>query len=177
MPYIGAVATSSKPPAPTRSRSTRRDDVSDGRWPNLLGAAWRRYGQAVRAALEDAGFGDVPVSGSRVIGVLVKEPTTVGELARRLDLTKQAVSKMSDVLVDRGYASRSPHDQDRRRLNLALTDRGRLAALVIGRTVKRIDDELLGQFDPDQLAALARGLARFVGSTPSDPDSRSRTSP
>ena len=170
------VATRSKPPAPAPSRSTQRDDVSDGRWPNLLGAAWRRYGQAVRASLEDAGFGDVPVSGSRVIGVLAKEPTTVGELARRLDLTKQAVSKMSDVLVERGYASRSPHDQDRRRLNLALTDRGRLAALVIGRTVKRIDDELLGQFDPDQLEALARGLAAFVGPTPSGAD-RAPSSP
>lgn len=171
----GVMTDRNKPPAPIWPLVAKRAGVSNGRWPNLFAAAGRRYGRGVRAALEEAGFGDVPIAGSRVIGVLTRRPATIGELAERLDLTKQAVSKMCDSLVERGYASRSPHERDRRRLLLTLTDKGGKAAWVIGQAVKNVDDELLAHFDADQLGALARGLAAFVGQPPPGDDSRPLT--
>lgn len=162
------MASRTKPSSPVRPLAKGQVEVSAGKWPNLFGAAGRRYGRGVRAGLEAAGFGDVPIAGSRVIGVLARRPATVGEISERLDLTKQAVSKMCDSLVERGYVSRAPHDRDRRRLILALTEKGRRAAWVIGQAVKRVDEELLSHFDPDQLEVLAQALARFVGQPVSD---------
>ena len=54
----------------------------------------------------------------------------LGSLTRELGISKQAVSQLIDTMVMRGYLERTPDAEDRRRMLLHLTPRGRAAATV-----------------------------------------------
>jgi DNA-binding MarR family transcriptional regulator len=49
---------------------------------------------------------------------------------------------MVDSLVSAGYVARVPDPDDRRKMNVSLTDRGRAAAEVIRTAIEDIDAEL-----------------------------------
>jgi DNA-binding MarR family transcriptional regulator len=50
-------------------------------------------------------------------------------VARRLDVSTAASTGIVDRLVDRGHAERRPHADDRRRVDVHLTDSGRAEIL------------------------------------------------
>lgn len=57
--------------------------------------------------------------------LLLKGPVGPTEIARHLDVTSAAASGIVDRLVERGHAGRQPHDQDRRRVQVQITDSAR----------------------------------------------------
>lgn len=119
------------------------------------------YGREIRKQLAEQGMGDVPRSGSWILGVLAEGELGPKELARRLGGSKQGLSRLSQTLVDRGYVSRVPDPSDRRRVLLHLTPRGREAAAVVGLAVQGQDlrlRRLLGESSWDRLR---RALARM----------------
>jgi DNA-binding MarR family transcriptional regulator len=63
-----------------------------------------------------------------------------------------------DVLVVRGYLTREVNPDDRRRLSIELTGRGRAAAQAVRTGVDVVDAELSAAISPDQLAGLRAGL-------------------
>jgi predicted transcriptional regulator len=97
--------------------------------PALLRHARNTYGKAMRAALEEAGFDDIPANGLYIVGGLAIEEREVPlrQLVKELGITKQGAGQLVDALVMRGYLSRTVDDNDRRQLVVALTDRGRAA--------------------------------------------------
>lgn len=132
--------------------------------PALLRHARTAYGSAMRRALEDAGYGDIPKNGLYVIGGLALGAGDVplAALIRDLRLSKQAAGQLVDALVSRGYLARAVDEQDRRRLIVTLTDRGRAAAATQSAARERIDSALLEKVGPEcvqhtrvALAALA----------------------
>src|SRR5487761_726024 len=98
--------------------------------PALLRHARTTYGSAMRRSLEKAGYDDIPKNGLYVIGGLAlgagNVPLTV--LIRDLRISKQAAGQLVETLVSRGYLVRAVDGEDRRRLVVTLTDRGRAAA-------------------------------------------------
>jgi hypothetical protein len=56
----------------------------------LLRAAFRSYGDVVRAAVADAGFDDLQRNGAYVIGATAKDALTMQQLPSALGVTKQA---------------------------------------------------------------------------------------
>jgi DNA-binding MarR family transcriptional regulator len=120
--------------------------------PPLLGAARRTYTTAIRAALFDAGFDDMPRSGGSVIGRIARQGRKLGDVAAELAVSKQAASQLVDTLVARGYVERSPDPDDRRRVTVGLTERGRAAAAEIRRAIEGVDAELATKVDGDDLA-------------------------
>ena len=60
------------------------------------------YTRAIRRALADAGYEDLPRAGARVIGRIANGGTSVAEVAGAYDASKQAASKLVDALVLRG---------------------------------------------------------------------------
>ena len=93
--------------------------------PALLRAARGAYGHAIRDRLVAAGFDDVPRNGAHILGGMGNHGVPASDLIRQLGVTKQAASQMIDTLVVRGYVTRETDSEDRRRLTLELTDRGR----------------------------------------------------
>ena len=126
--------------------------------PALLRDARGSYAQAVRADLTAAGFDDLPRNGPFVIGGMARFNASATDMITGLGVTKQAASQLIDLLVVRGYLTREVDPDDRRRMTISLTDRGRAAAQVTRSAVESIDAELAEMITPEQLAGLRAGL-------------------
>jgi DNA-binding MarR family transcriptional regulator len=126
--------------------------------PALLRGSRGAYGHAVRANLAAGGFDDLPANGPFVLGGIANHGATAGDLVRQLGVSRQAASQLIDTLVLRGYLEREPDPEDRRRMRIELTDRGRAAAAAVRAGVEAVDDELAGMLTPAQLTGLCDGL-------------------
>lgn len=127
--------------------------------PVLLRAARGSYAQAVNAHLEAAGFDDLPRNGGFVLGGMANRGGSAGEVIKGLAVTKQAASQLIDTLVLRGYLERTVNPDDRRRMTIEPTERGRAAAKTVRAGVEEIDAELGRMLSADELAGLRVGLA------------------
>jgi len=132
--------------------------------PALLRHARAVYGAAMHQALADAGCDDVPKNGHYIIGGLALGAGGVplGHLARELGVSKQAAGQLVDTLVLRGYLERAVDADDRRKLSVTLTERGRLAASVQSAARARIDAELLERVGAGPIAQTRRTLAALI---------------
>lgn len=131
--------------------TTEASGDGDAKWyeelalPVLLGEGRMTYGQAIRRGYAEAGFDDIPRLGPRLLGGILRQGGSVGsasDVARDFGVSKQAASKLIDTLVIRGYLERGVDPEDRRRLTLELTERGKAAAEVGWEATDRIDREL-----------------------------------
>ena len=115
--------------------------------PALLRHARNAYGSAMRGALKEAGYDDIPKNGLYVIGGLALGAGDVplAALIRDLRISKQAAGQLVDALVSRGYLERAVDEQDRRRLIVTLTGRGRCAAATQSAARERVDAALLAK--------------------------------
>jgi DNA-binding MarR family transcriptional regulator len=130
--------------------------------PVLLGDARTTYGRAIAEALAGAGCTDMPRLGSRLVGGLARYGPSPGDLADALGISKQATSQLIDTLVVRGYVERRPHPEDRRRMVVDLTPRGRTMAEVIGAAVASVDAELVARVGVEAVAGLRVALGALV---------------
>jgi DNA-binding MarR family transcriptional regulator len=130
--------------------------------PALLRAARGSYGDAIRAQLAAAGFDDMPRNGVHVLGGMVNHGGSAGDMMRELMVSKQAASQLIDTLVVRGYLVRQTNPDDRRRLTIDVTERGRAAAAAIRAAVVAVDTELADMVTPTELAGLRAGLTALV---------------
>jgi DNA-binding MarR family transcriptional regulator len=130
--------------------------------PVLLGAARTTYGDAIRLALGKAGFHDMPRSGARAVGGIARTGANLRDVSAELGISKQGASQLVDVLVLRGYCERVPDPDDRRRITVGLTDRGRAAAVEINAAVSRVDEALLARFGAARLAQTREVLGALV---------------
>ena len=132
--------------------------------PALLRHARSTYGNAMRQALEEAGYEDIPKNGMYVIGGLALGAGGVplGQLVKELGVSKQAAGQLVDMLVLRGYIDRSADLNDRRKLTVALTERGRAAATIQKDVIKKIDAELTARVGKDDILCARRVLAELI---------------
>ena len=125
----------------------------------LLVRARGGYGNTISAHLAAAGFDDLPRSGPFVLGGMASHRGSAVEMIRSLGVTRQAASQLIDTLVLRGYLSREINPEDRRRMNVVLTERGRAAAAAIRAGIDQVEAELARMLTPADLAGLRAGLA------------------
>jgi DNA-binding MarR family transcriptional regulator len=132
--------------------------------PALLRHARNTYGVAMRKALIEAGYDDVPANGLYVIGGLALGAGDVplAQLVRELRVSKQAAGQLVDVLVLRGYLQRAVDETDRRRVTVALTERGKAVAAVQAAARKKVDAELARRVDGEDIGATRRTLAALI---------------
>jgi DNA-binding MarR family transcriptional regulator len=133
--------------------------------PALLRHARAAYGTALRRALGEAGYDDVPKNGLYVIGGLAMGAGGVplGQLVTELGVSKQAAGQLVDALVLRGYLDRIPDPEDRRKLTVSLTERGRDAAEIQAEARKKIDNQLAAQVGQENIKRTRRTLAALIG--------------
>jgi DNA-binding MarR family transcriptional regulator len=125
----------------------------------LLVRARGGYANTVGAQLWTAGFDDLPRNGPFLLGGMANRGGSAVELIRSLGVTRQAASQLIDALVLRGYLSREVNPDDRRRLNIVLTERGNAAAAVIRAAIEEVNARLAQMLSPAELAGLRAGLA------------------
>jgi DNA-binding MarR family transcriptional regulator len=126
--------------------------------PALLRAARGSYSHAIGAHLAEAGFEDLPRNGGFVLSGMNYHGGSAVDMIRGLGVTKQAASQLIDTLVLRGYLTRRLNPEDRRRMTVELTERGRGAAAAVRAGVKEIDAELAQMLTEAEMAGLRAGL-------------------
>ncbi len=124
-------------------------------FPGLLRGARATYGRAIRSTLAQAGYDDIPGNGLFVIAAAAQGDLPLARLVHEMGTSKQAAGQLIDTLVLRGYVERQPDPDDRRRLRVTASERGRAAAGLIASAVARIDAGL-AQRVPAQAIAHAR---------------------
>ena len=129
--------------------------------PALLRHARTTYGAAMRRALEEGGYDDVPKNGMYVIGGLALGAGEIplSRLIQELGVSKQAAGQLVDSLVLRGYLERTVDETDRRKLTVALTARGEAAAATQAVARMRVDAELEARVGAEDVARTRRTLA------------------
>jgi DNA-binding MarR family transcriptional regulator len=130
--------------------------------PTLLRRARRAYAAAIQGALADAGCDDVPRNGAFVLAATAATGVQLGQIIRELRVSKQAAGQLIDALVSRGYLVRSVDQQDRRRLNITLTDRGMDAAEVIGAAIGSVNARLARRVSEEDIQAARRVLTALI---------------
>ena len=108
----------------------------------------------------------ISVSHAHALTELAAQPLTQAELARRLRLDRSVVSRLADVLIERGWLLRERHPHDQRAVQLVLTHAGRRAAARLAGARRAHMATLLDAVPVDEheavlhaLDVLTRGLA------------------
>src|ERR1019366_9505615 len=130
--------------------------------PALLRAARDSYAQAINVSLPAAGFDDLPRNGAFVVGGMGNHGGSAVDMIRGLGVTKQAASQLIDTLVLRGYLTRDLNPEDRRRMTIELTERGRAGAAAVRSGIQAIDAELAEMLTESELAGLRAGLVALA---------------
>ncbi|HTZ27900.1 MAG TPA: MarR family transcriptional regulator [Streptosporangiaceae bacterium] len=131
--------------------------------PALMRSARGAYAQSIRAQLHETGISDLPRNGALILAGIDAAGWPRQDLPSELGITKQAVSQVIDLLVNRGYLEREPDPDDRRRVRLSLTDRGDGAVAAITRGVEAVDRQLEAIVSPEQVGALRSALGALAG--------------
>ena len=132
--------------------------------PVLLRHGRATYATAMRKALAEAGYDDIPGNGLYLIGglALEREDIQLGELIKDLRVSKQAAGQLVDTLVTRGYLDRQMDKNDRRKLTVTLTERGRAAAAVQSAARQKVDLDLLECVGQEDISRTRRTLAALA---------------
>jgi DNA-binding MarR family transcriptional regulator len=141
-----------------------KPDLEEFVMPALLRHARDTYGIAMRKALAEAGYDDIPRNGLYVIGGLAMGAGGVplGELVQALRVSKQAAGQLVDTLVLRGYLERTVDAEDRRKLTVTLTERGRAAAATQAVARAEIDAKLLACVGPENVNSTRKTLGALI---------------
>jgi DNA-binding MarR family transcriptional regulator len=130
--------------------------------PVLLKPGRGVYGLFIRDALADAGFSDLPANGGYVLGLLEPDGAAFSDVISDLSVSKQTASQLIDTLVVRGYVERTMDPADRRRVVLALTERGRAASDVVFATAQEVDTRLVAIVGEERMAHTKETLAALL---------------
>jgi DNA-binding MarR family transcriptional regulator len=128
----------------------------------LIAASYRVVTDRLQAAMAAAGLDDMRPAFGYVIRALANEELSVSELARVLDVTKQAASQTVDEMERAGFVERRPSSSDRRVKVLALTAKGRRVRETALRTSAEMEAELAAALGARTVKQARRALVAFV---------------
>lgn len=137
-------------------------DKNEASLPALLRAARGVYAAAIREALAEAAYDDIPGNGLFVIGAIARTNVPLSKLIDHLGVSKQAAGQLIDTLVSRGYLDRAVDAEDRRRLTISLSERGRDAARIVRAVVERIEADLIGRVGLESVATTRKTLLALI---------------
>lgn len=98
----------------------------------------------------------------QVLGAVLHDPLPVAAIARDMGITRQAVQRTADVLVDRGLAEYRDNPAHRRAKLVALTDTGRAAVAAIAPQHVAAARALVATLGRDRLRETVDALATLA---------------
>lgn len=87
-----------------------------------------------------------------------EEPMAPSMLAEKMGMTKGAISKLADRLLEKGLIERTDNPEDRRAHNLSLTDTGRSKVPVLAALADENDRDYFGVLTKQEHQTLGRIL-------------------
>jgi DNA-binding MarR family transcriptional regulator len=130
--------------------------------PTLMRMARGAYTRSIQAELHSIGVDDLPRNGAFILAGIDSTGGPRQDLPSEFGVTRQAVSQVVDILVNRGYLDRVPDPDDRRRVKLELTERGREVVSAVLRGLAAVDRQLGERVSPEQVEAMRSVLAALT---------------
>lgn len=127
----------------------------------LLGLAYSALGHQIVAGVVAAGYPQ-RAAHSAVFAHIDLEGSRPGELARRANMTPQAMGELVDDLERRGYVIRRPDPTDRRAKLVVLTPRGLACVQAALQTIAGIESKLTDLLGERRLRQLQRALRDII---------------
>jgi DNA-binding MarR family transcriptional regulator len=124
----------------------------------LLRLLHQHWVQAIHAALDDAGFGDVRPSHANVFTFVPAAGIQVSELTQLAHVRKQTMAQAVEELEQLGYVERRPDPDDRRARLVFLTSRGELVRPVAMAAGRRVEARWAALASTQQIEALRDSL-------------------
>ena len=126
--------------------------------PPLIGALlrmpWESILERLLAGLRERGFTDLGASHLSVLQWPGPDDLRPSELAAQSRMSKQALNYLLGQLERLGYLERRDDPRDQRFKRIALTERGRQAALAMRDIVRDVEAEWEQQLGPERFAEL-----------------------
>ncbi len=104
----------------------------------------------------------------RVLGALWGGPETIGALAEMALHQQPTVTKVVDRMAAAGLVRRQEDGADRRRVRVALTEKGQALAAILVPLAKAHEARVLAGYAPREAAALKRTLRTLIARTDGD---------
>lgn len=127
---------------------------------SMLGQAYSLLGFQIVEGVVGAGYPQKPKH-SAVFAQISPDGSRLTELARKANMTPQAMGELIDELVDMGYVVRRPDPNDGRAKLIVLTKRGRAAVAAGLQTIEGIEEQvtqILGERGHQELRRLLSKL-------------------
>jgi DNA-binding MarR family transcriptional regulator len=128
---------------------------------SMLGQAYSLLGFQIVEGVVGAGFPQKPKH-SAVFAQISADGSRLTELARRANMTPQAMGELVDELVDLGYVVRRSDPGDGRAKLIVLTKRGRDAVAAGRQTIEGIEDQVTAVLGERGHRELRRLLAKLL---------------
>jgi len=148
--------------------------------PPLIGALlrmpWESVLERLLAGLRERGFTDLGASHLSVLQWPGPDDLRPSELAAQSRRSKQALNYLLGQLERLGYLERRDDPRDQRFKRIALTERGRQAALAMRDIVREVEIEWEQQLGPERFAELRLLLTDLNGHVAADLQRASATS-
>ncbi|MGN6030030.1 MAG: MarR family winged helix-turn-helix transcriptional regulator [Thermomicrobiales bacterium] len=134
----------------------------------LLARAGRVYDITIAVSLEEAEMDDLPMRGVSVLRRITDGDagTPLAHVLRGGRISRQHGTQLIDTLVERGYIVRETDPEDRRRMRVSLTERGKAAAEAVRTAIDGLNAALAEKVTPEQLEASRAVLSALVALAP-----------
>jgi DNA-binding MarR family transcriptional regulator len=120
--------------------------------------SFRLNGQLIALAEELARPVGLTAAWWQVLGAALGEPQSVSEIARAMGLTRQAVQRIADLLVERGLAAYAENPAHRRAKLVTPTPAGRDAVAAINPAHGSAAKALVAELGAARLAEVLAGM-------------------
>jgi DNA-binding MarR family transcriptional regulator len=128
---------------------------------SMLGQAYSLLGFQIVEGVVGAGFPQKPKH-SAVFAQISLDGSRLTELARKANMTPQAMGEVVEELVELGYVVRRPDPSDRRAKLIVPTKRGRQAVEAGRQTIDGIEERLTELLGEPGHRALRRLLTKLL---------------
>lgn len=130
----------------------------------LLGRAHDAFADAVDDRLRASPFPGISLAHSRnVLRHLMAGPLRASQLVAACHVTKQAISQQLGHLQRRGYVEVTPDPHDHRARQVALTDTGRAAQVLVAEVLADVEGEWRAALGSGSVEQIRLILARAPG--------------
>ncbi|MBP6055888.1 MAG: winged helix DNA-binding protein [Cytophagaceae bacterium] len=120
----------------------------------LVGKSYRIIKSLNAKHLAELGFHDFKVGHVMVMMNLKEEGTTAAEIAKKVRVSKQAMSKLVLELIEKGFLKSFKHPTDQRAALIQLTAEGSHFLAALHECRVRVDEEIAQVIGVDKLAQL-----------------------
>jgi DNA-binding MarR family transcriptional regulator len=152
------------------------EDIPPSHWSLglLLRLVHQHWAQAVDAALDKAGFGDIRPPHANVFTFTPPEGIQVSELTRLAHVRKQTMAQAVEELEQLGYVERRPDPSDRRARLVFLTPRGQAVRPVAVAAGRGVDARWAELTSPQEIEAIRRSLQGLLARLQEEADAGRR---